>query len=187
MTVSDPAIPRQVAQLYTGHHRLALLLAAQPPGLPGAGGGPHPRDLLRVLSTGAGAIRLREPRACLATIARGRAVDLWPRRDLERAYREALQRGLQAAGQRPQRPQRPSTGSAASAGRPQPPPAGRIDWSPCYGLVDLGLYWDTGLPGGQALRLALNEDLLRPQPFCRWKHLLWGNERRAALNAPLRF
>jgi len=91
VTASDPAAAvTEVEQLYTGHHRWLFAWLRSRLGCQEQAADLAHDTFVRILNTGAGAIRLREPRAYLATIARGLVVDLWRRRDLERAYLEAL-------------------------------------------------------------------------------------------------
>ena len=87
---SDAVLKPDVGQLYVQHHGwLNQWLRRQ------LGCTDHAADLaqdtfLRLMARGSDITTLREPRAYLHTIAKGLLINYWRRRDVERAYLEAL-------------------------------------------------------------------------------------------------
>ena len=87
---SDAVLKPDVGQLYVQHHGWLNQWRRRQLGCTD-----HAADLaqdtfLRLMARGSDITTLREPRAYLHTIAKGLLINYWRRRDVERAYLEAL-------------------------------------------------------------------------------------------------
>ena len=94
--------PEQLQRLYSAHHGWLRLWLRRQLGCSEQAADLAQDTFLRILARERELNLLREPRAYLATIARGLLINHWRRQAIERAYLEALARQPEAVAGSPQ-------------------------------------------------------------------------------------
>lgn len=104
--MSTATTPDPVAHLYTDHHRWLLGWLRHKLGCQHQADDLAQDTFLRILGQRQERLAdLREPRAYLTTVARGLMIDLFRRRELERAYLESLAHEPEASAPSPEQRQ----------------------------------------------------------------------------------